>query len=131
MANSYNIMSGKELNRMLWNVMRRSSSSKEVYVCACALCVCQGRVDTGVAKTEEREKQMFTTGNPQMPTAHTSWYLLSKKKKRDVFVLSLDPELKIPQQKLLSLSGCGKLKPTEFTGKYWFNTTFQKISYGQ
>lgn len=45
---------------------------------------------------------MFTTGNPQMPTAHTfSTYCLKKKKKKDVFALNLDPELKIPQQKLL------------------------------
>lgn len=43
---------------------------------------------------------MFTTGNPQMPTAHT-FSTYCQKKKRDVFVLSLDPELKIPQQKLL------------------------------
>ena len=74
---------------------------------------------------------MLTTGSPQMPTAHTfSTYCPKKKKKGDVFALNLDPEFRIPQQKLL-FSGGGILKPTEFTGKYWFNTTFKEISYGQ
>lgn len=75
---------------------------------------------------------MFTTGNPQMPTAHTfSTYCPKKKKKRErCFCSKLGPRIKDSSAKTFVL-WCGKLKPTEFTGKYWFNTTFKKISYGQ
>lgn len=72
---------------------------------------------------------MFTTGNPQMPTAHTFSTYCPKKKKR-CFCSKLGPRIKDSSAKTFVL-WCGKLKPTEFTGKYWFNTTFKKISYGQ
>ena len=47
--------------------------------------------------------------------------------KECTFALSLDLEVRIPQQKLCSLEWYIR-KPMEFTGKYWFNFIFKKRS---
>lgn len=88
---------------MLWNVMRRSSSSKEVYVCACVcVCVCVRVREELILELLRQKKGETDVHYRESTDAYCTYfkYLLSKKK-RDVFVLSLDPELKIPQQKLL------------------------------
>ena len=63
-----------------------------------------------------------------MPTAHT--FSTNSPNKECVFTLSLDTEVRIPQQKFCSLGWYIRM-PTEFTGKYWFNIIFKKRSYGQ
>ena len=71
---------------------------------------------------------MLTTGNPQVPTAHT--FSIYCPKKERCFCSKLGPRIQDSQQNTFVLWG-GILKPTKFTGKYWFNATFKKISYGQ
>ena len=96
-------------------------------VCVC-VCVCWGKVDTGVAKIEERRNRCWLQEIHRCLLHILLVFIVQKK--RDVFALNLDPEFRIPQQKTFVLWG-DILKPTKFTGKYWFNATFKKISYGQ